>query len=88
MTLADIPPHTRVFIDANTLIYHFAPHPVLQVPCRQFLERVYQNIETKDHLARCLHTKQHRLTSGAKTTHRPVITAVLVTVLSLLLKCL
>ena len=43
MTLADIAPRTRVFIDANTLIYHFAPHPVLQVPCRKFLERVYQN---------------------------------------------
>lgn len=43
MIFADIPPHTRVFIDANTFIYHFAPHPLLQAPCQQFLERVCQN---------------------------------------------
>jgi len=28
MTFADLPGGTAVFVDANTLVYHFQPHPV------------------------------------------------------------
>ena len=39
MTLADIPGGTAVFLDANIFVYHFAPHPVLHLPCQELLER-------------------------------------------------
>jgi len=39
LTLADIPAGAAVFLDANVFVYHFAPHPVLQGPCQQLLER-------------------------------------------------
>lgn len=42
MTFADIPQGTRVFVDANPLVYHFAPDPVYGAACRQFLERIEQ----------------------------------------------
>jgi predicted nucleic acid-binding protein len=40
MTFPDIPAGSRVFVDSNTFVYHFGPHPVLQSPCQQLLERV------------------------------------------------
>jgi predicted nucleic acid-binding protein len=40
MIIADIPSGANVFIDANVLIYHFAPHPTLQPCCQQPLMRV------------------------------------------------
>ncbi len=39
LTLADIPGGAAVFLDANVFVYHFAPHPVLHLPCQQLLER-------------------------------------------------
>ena len=39
LTLADIPAGAAVFLDANVLVYHFAPHPVLQPRCQDLLER-------------------------------------------------
>lgn len=39
LTLAHIPAGAAVFLDANVLVYHFAPHPVLQPHCQEFLER-------------------------------------------------
>jgi predicted nucleic acid-binding protein len=39
LTLADIPAAAAVYFDANVLVYHFAPHPNLQLPCQQLLER-------------------------------------------------
>ena len=39
LTLADIPAGVALFLDANVLVYHFAPHPVLQLPCQRLLER-------------------------------------------------
>src|SRR5262249_47965731 len=29
-----------VFVDANTFVYHFVPHPVLQLVCQELLERI------------------------------------------------
>ena len=37
MTFADLVAGTKVFVDANLLIYHFSPHPVLGPPCKQLL---------------------------------------------------
>lgn len=42
MRLADIPAGATVFLDANIFVYHFAPHPVLHLPCQQLLERCTQ----------------------------------------------
>ena len=37
VTFADLVAGTHVFVDANTLIYHFSPHPVLGPAGRQLL---------------------------------------------------
>jgi predicted nucleic acid-binding protein len=29
-----------VFVDANIFVYHFAPDPILQIPCGQLLQRI------------------------------------------------
>ncbi len=39
LTFADIPAGATVFLDANVLVYHFAPHPVLQPRCQELVER-------------------------------------------------
>jgi predicted nucleic acid-binding protein len=40
MTFTDLVPGDVVFVDSNIFVYHFAPDPVLQVPCGQFLRRI------------------------------------------------
>jgi predicted nucleic acid-binding protein len=40
MTFADLVAGDSVFVDANSLIYHFAPDPVLGPPCSQLLQRI------------------------------------------------
>jgi predicted nucleic acid-binding protein len=40
MIFADIPDGTSVFLDANTLVYYFAPDPALGPACRELLERI------------------------------------------------
>jgi len=39
MTFTDVPARESVFVDANTFVYHFTPHPLLQAACQQLLER-------------------------------------------------
>jgi predicted nucleic acid-binding protein len=39
MTFADLPSGDSVFLDANTFVYHLAPHPVFRSACTQFLDR-------------------------------------------------
>ena len=39
MTFTDIPAAASVFVDANTLVYHFVPEPGLGPACRDLLER-------------------------------------------------
>jgi predicted nucleic acid-binding protein len=39
MTFADIPQGASVFVDANTFVYHFAPHPVFRAACGSLLLR-------------------------------------------------
>ncbi len=38
MTFAALQPGDAVFVDANVFVYHFAPDPILQVPCGQLLQ--------------------------------------------------
>ena len=40
MIFSDIPADAALFIDANTLVYHFTPNPALGPACRQFLDRI------------------------------------------------
>jgi predicted nucleic acid-binding protein len=40
MIFSDIPAGAVLFIDANTLVYHFTPNPALGPACRQFLDRI------------------------------------------------
>ena len=40
MSFANIPKGLSLFVDANTLVYHFGPDPVLQPACQQLLERI------------------------------------------------
>ena len=40
MTFSDIPAGESVFVDANTLIYHFAGDPNYGPACRDFLQRI------------------------------------------------
>lgn len=40
MTFADLVAGDALFVDANTLVYHFQPHPVFGPPCSQLLQRI------------------------------------------------
>jgi predicted nucleic acid-binding protein len=40
MTFDDIPSGRLLFVDANTLVYHFAAEPVLGPPCQRLLDRI------------------------------------------------
>lgn len=40
MIFTDIPAGGVVFLDANVLVYHFAPDPVLGLACRDLLVRI------------------------------------------------
>jgi hypothetical protein len=38
MTFADIPWGLSLFVDANTLVYHFAAEPRFGPPCQRLLD--------------------------------------------------
>lgn len=40
MIFSDIPAGAALFVDANTLVYHFTPDPALGPACRQLLDRI------------------------------------------------
>jgi predicted nucleic acid-binding protein len=40
MIFADLLPGDSVFVDANTLIYHFGPHPMFGLACNQLIQRI------------------------------------------------
>ena len=42
MNFGDIPNGQSVFVDANTLIYHFSSHPTFGAACRDLTERIAQ----------------------------------------------
>jgi len=43
MKLADLSAGETIFLDANPLVYHFAPHPVFGLPCTELVKRVQNN---------------------------------------------
>ncbi len=43
MNFPALPRNTAVFVDANTFVYHFSLHPILAVPCRDLLERIFRS---------------------------------------------
>jgi predicted nucleic acid-binding protein len=43
MTFAQIPAGAAIFLDANTLIYHFANHPKFGGICTQLVKRIEQH---------------------------------------------
>lgn len=43
MIFGDLPDGSTVFLDANTLIYHFSSHPAFGPPYRSLIERVARN---------------------------------------------
>jgi len=42
MTFGDLPAGETAFVDANTFVYHFEPHPAYGPPCTDLLERIEQ----------------------------------------------
>jgi predicted nucleic acid-binding protein len=58
MIFADLVSGDSVFLDANTLVYHFSPHPQLGPACNQLVQR----IENQDLLG---FTSTHILTEVA-----------------------
>jgi len=40
MSSIQLPAGTRVFVDANTLVFHFAQHPKFGAGCTAFMERI------------------------------------------------
>jgi predicted nucleic acid-binding protein len=40
MIFADLVAGDAVFVDANTLIYYFGPHPTFGAACRQLMQRI------------------------------------------------
>jgi predicted nucleic acid-binding protein len=40
MSSIQLPPGARVFVDANTLVFHFAQHPKFGAACTEFMERI------------------------------------------------
>jgi len=42
MTFVDLPDGESVFVDANTFVYHFQPHPTWGAACNQFMSRIEQ----------------------------------------------
>jgi hypothetical protein len=40
MTFADLLRGDSVFLDANTLVYHFEPHAIVGASCTQLLLRI------------------------------------------------
>lgn len=40
MIFSALPSGDSVFVDANTFVYHFSPHPILGPACSQLLKRI------------------------------------------------
>lgn len=40
MTFANIPPGVALFVDANTLVYHFTADPTFGIACTDLLDRI------------------------------------------------
>jgi uncharacterized protein len=63
MTFAQIPSGTAIFLDANTLIYHFGNDPAYGAACTQLIKRVELRDLTGFTSAHALADAAHRLTT-------------------------
>jgi predicted nucleic acid-binding protein len=61
MTFAEIPDGASVFLDANTLVYHFTPEPRLGPACRDLLDRCARQELVGFTSARVVSNMAHRL---------------------------
>ncbi len=61
MTFADLVAGDAVFVDANTLTYHFQPHPVWGPPCSGLLQRIENRELTGFTSTHVLSEVSHRL---------------------------
>ncbi len=61
MTFLDLAAGTAIFLDANTLIYYFTPHPQYGAACAALLQRVQQRELTA-------YTSTHALSEVAHRT--------------------
>jgi hypothetical protein len=50
MILKDLADGQSVFVDANILVYHFAPHPQFGPSCNDFIRRIENKALTRLHL--------------------------------------
>jgi len=61
MNFAAIPSGAAIFLDANTLIFHFASNPVFQLACQGLLDRIARQEVTGFTSAHVLTNVAHRL---------------------------
>jgi predicted nucleic acid-binding protein len=61
MTFADLQMGDAVFVDANTLIYHFTNHPKYGAACTALVERIEQKEITGFTSSHCLADVAHRI---------------------------
>ena len=61
MNFATIAAGTKIFVDANSLIYHFTSHAKYGVACTELLERIEQQVLTGYISSHVLADVSHRL---------------------------
>lgn len=61
MTFAQVPAGASLFIDANTFVFHFGPHPTLGGACGTLLKRIKNQEITATTSANILSDVAHRL---------------------------
>ena len=71
MTFVDLAVGASVFVDANTFVYHFQPHPTWGAACNQFMTRIEQGLLVGYTSPQILGDVAHRLmTMEACSLHR------------------
>ena len=61
MTFADLQPGDAVFVDANTLIYHFTNHPKYGAACTRLVEQIENQQLQGFTISTCLADVAHRV---------------------------
>ena len=70
MTFADIPAGASVFLDANTFVFHFTPHPMFRAVCASLFLRIMRRELSASTSLDVLSDVAHRvMTLEAMTRH-------------------
>jgi uncharacterized protein len=70
MTFAQLPPNSPIFVDANTLVYHFQPHPIFGGACTALIKQIELQVFTGFTATHVLGEVAHRLmTMEASIVH-------------------